>query len=75
MGIAGVVRVQQALGGLGMSRRQDEFSNRPPEGITRYVLWALVFWLAVGAFLHADGYFDDLIEETTNIPAVPVEGG
>ena len=58
-----------------MSRRKEEFGNRPPEGITRYVLWTLVICLAVGAFLHADGYFDDLIEETTSTPAEPADGG
>ncbi len=52
-----------------MADRNFGFDEPRPRGITRYVVWALACSLAVGIFLYADGYFEDVIEQTTSAPA------
>lgn len=58
-----------------MAKRPFGFGDEPRRGITRYVVWTVVGCLALGAFLYADGYFDDMIEETPIAPAKPAGGG
>jgi hypothetical protein len=58
-----------------MAKRDFGFDDRPRHGITRYIVWTVVACLALGAFLHADGAFDDQPVEATNARAHPAVGG
>lgn len=57
-----------------MAKYEHDFEERQP-GITRYVVWALAISLAVGGFLYADGYFDEMVEQTTEAPNPPTDAG
>ncbi len=57
-----------------MARYDYDFEERRA-GITRYVVWALAICLAVGGFLYADGYFDELTEQTTRATASGPDAG
>lgn len=50
-----------------MTDRDYGFDDRPRGGIMPYVVWTTVACLAVGAFLYADGYFDEIIDEVTEV--------
>ncbi len=58
-----------------MADRDFGFDEPRPRGITRYVAWTLAACLALGIFLYADGYFDDMIEQTTSAPAPAARDG
>lgn len=47
------------------------FDDEPHRGITPYVVWTIVGCMALGAFLYADGYFDEIIEEVIEGSASP----
>ncbi len=57
-----------------MAKYENDFEEQQP-GITRYVVWALAICLAVGGFLYADGYFDEIVEQTTEAPNPPTDAG
>ncbi|MEX0406623.1 hypothetical protein ABGN05_13175 [Aquibium sp. LZ166] len=57
-----------------MAKYDYGFEERRPS-ITRYVVWALAVSLAVGGFLYADGYFEKIVEQTTEAPNVPTGAG
>jgi hypothetical protein len=58
-----------------MAKQDFGFDDRRRQGITRYIVWTIVACLALGAFLYADGAFDEILAETTGTPAEPAAGG
>ena len=50
-----------------MAKNDYGFGEPPRNGVTRYVVCTLVACLAVGLFLYADGYFDELGDMTSAI--------
>lgn len=57
-----------------MAGRDFGFEDEPRRGVTRYVAWTIAACLALGAFLYADGYFDEIIDEAIESSASPTTG-
>ncbi|WP_170314681.1 hypothetical protein [Aquibium carbonis] len=58
-----------------MAGQDFGFDDEPRRGITPYVVWTVVACLALGIFLYADGYFDEIIDDVIESVSEPATNG